>query len=76
VNRYYTQTSSRGGANRRRKLVLWLPLKRAVTHCKQGIGAEPLFMLRCDQNPVMPAWLQQLTSGLLVIQDLVNVDDS
>jgi hypothetical protein len=28
-------------------------LKRAVTHCKQGVGVEALFMLRCDRSPVM-----------------------
>jgi hypothetical protein len=28
-------------------------LERAVTRCKQVVGAEPLFMLRCDRSPVM-----------------------
>jgi hypothetical protein len=43
-------------------------LKRAVTHCKQGVGVEPLFMLRCDRGPVMLTWLKQLLPVLLVIQ--------
>ena len=43
-----------------RKLVLRPLLKRAVTHCKQGVGIEPLFMLRCDRSPVMLTWLRQL----------------
>jgi hypothetical protein len=30
--------------------VLWPPLKRAVTHCKQVVDVEPLFMLRCDRD--------------------------
>ena len=37
----------------------WPPLKRAVTHCEQGGGAEPLFMLRCDWSPVMLTWFRQ-----------------
>jgi hypothetical protein len=32
------------------------PLKKAVTHCKQGVGVEPLFMLRCDRGPDMLTW--------------------
>jgi hypothetical protein len=35
-------------------------LRRAVTHCKQGVGVEPLFMLRCDRSQVMLTWLRQL----------------
>ena len=44
-------------ANKRRKVVIWPPLKRGVTHCKQGVGVESLFMLRCDRSPVMLTWL-------------------
>jgi hypothetical protein len=36
-------------------------LERAVTHCKEGVGVEPLFMLRCDRSPVMLTWLRQLS---------------
>jgi hypothetical protein len=35
--------------------VLWPPLKRAVTHCEQGVGVKPLFMLRCDRSPFASA---------------------
>jgi hypothetical protein len=28
-------------------------LEESRNHCKQGVGEEPLFMLRCDRSPVM-----------------------
>jgi hypothetical protein len=28
-------------------------LEKSVTHCKQVVGAGPLFILRCDRSPVM-----------------------
>jgi len=34
----------------RRFELLWPPLKRAVTDCKQGVGMGPLFMLRRDRD--------------------------
>ena len=48
------------GAKERCKLVLRPPLKRAVTRCKQRVGVEPLFMLRCDRSPVMLTWLRTI----------------
>jgi len=36
---------------------------RGYTHrnCKEGVGVEPLFMLRCDRSPVMLTWFHQLS---------------
>jgi hypothetical protein len=42
-----------GSRSQYEQAVIWSPLKRAVTHCEQGVGVEPLFMLRCDRSPVM-----------------------
>ena len=75
VTRDYAQTPQ-AKANRRRKLVIWPPLKRAVTECKQGVGVEPLFMLRCDRSPVMLTWLQQLVLFLGFCQPITSSRDA
>ena len=35
-------------------------LEKSRNSPQTGVGAEPLFMLRCDRSPVMLTWFRQL----------------
>ena len=34
-------------------------LEKSRNSLQTGVGAEPLFMLRCDRSPVMLTWFRQ-----------------